>query len=204
MFGPRRLSILSAAGLVLAAAGCGRPVEPSPLGAPAPRIAAPFDGAVLTVTEAGAGPISRDTPFSAPAIAALFPNAEVTSRDLPWSASMVPAILVRQRDLVVRIDGDPETGLITRVHASGENARGPNGERLHDRGGPTSFSPDQCRAGRPDQVLTAVCRRTADSHVALTYTLGDFAPSPSEPTPYGELVAHGFLADIVWERTPPV
>ncbi|MDB5433499.1 MAG: hypothetical protein JWP35_4615 [Caulobacter sp.] len=211
---PRLLSILSAAGLVLAAAGCERPRKATAPGTPAPRIAAPFDGDVLTLTEAGAGPISRDTPFSAEAIAALFPNASVANHDLWSGTDMVPAILVHQRDLVIRIDGDPGTGLITSVSAAGENVRGPNGERLHDRGGPASFSPGQCAPGPATQGLgpqgldpqgfDLVCRRTADSHVALTYTLGDFAQRPAGISLYGELVAHGFLGGIAWQRSPPV
>ena len=201
---PRSLLLFVAAGLALA--GCGRQAErPSTvLGTPAPRLAAPFTGEVLTVTEAGAGPITRDTPFSAEAIAALFPDAEVTTADLTRSGRTIPVIRVRQTELLLTIESSADEPVIAAVHAGGENARGPNGEQLHQTGGPARFTPDQCPVDPAATALSAVCRRTPDSHVSLVFTVGDFGRPSNAASPYDQLVAHGFLADIVWERSPSV
>jgi hypothetical protein len=218
---PVRLAVLTAAALLLAAvSGCerrggplrgaldmpGPPVtaRPAPAAAPAPRIATPYAGGPLRVTESGAGPISAGAAFSAEAIAALFPEAEVTTRTAPAGYSIAPVVLVRQAGLGLRIEADADGAAIGRVLVWGDNAVGPNGERLQDRGGPKSFSPEQCRIPPHTTLLTAVCRRTPDSHVALTYTVGDFAPPRTAASDFDELVAHGFLAYIAWERTPPV
>jgi hypothetical protein len=206
MIGVRRRIRFAAAALALAAAGgCERPNEPvrAALGMPAPHVAAPYAGGPLRVTEAGVGPVTQETPFSADAIAALFPEAEVTTRTAPEGYALQPVILVRQTGLGMRIEGDAEKAVITRVLVWGDNALGPNGERLADTGGPKSFSPAQCRVRPNTALLTAVCRRTPDSHVSLTYTVGEFAPPRRAAADHDELIAHGFLAYIMWERSPP-
>lgn len=185
----------------LSLAGC----DAAPAAAPpatAPRLAAPHADGLLTVGEAGVGPITANTPFSAEALAALFPDAEVRDLGSPADCGGSACILVTGPGFRLRVDRDPSEPVIGRIHLSGEAARGPNGEEVLQRGLVGDFSPAQCRGREAPGVLTALCRRTADSHVGFLFSVGDFAPPRTAPTPLQELGARGYLAEIVWDRRP--
>lgn len=170
--------VLAVAAVALSA--CGQSSEPA--SAPAPKPAAPA-APVLTAagpfnaTKAGVGVVTDQTRFDMTALEKAFPGSRAETTFLVTPDNMVPVLsLSGENGLVVDVVEKNMLNRVGLINVLGGPVVGPGGEKIGSARSETSFTDEQCEAGKDQNYMTrTLCRRADDPNT--TYVFKGKGPS---------------------------
>jgi Protein of unknown function (DUF1131) len=151
-----------------------------------------------TITEAAAGPVTADTPYSAAAFRQLFPNERIDVIATADEDGIVNALTVFSDGLqVMMVIPDRGGKSIKAVHGSGLAVAGPNGERLGMTFKEVRMDRSACHVGTGAWLGMAVCTAARTPNVRLVFDNGGWDGPSNQLAPSANL-AEGRLQRIVW------
>lgn len=150
---------------------------------------------VIQLTQSGLGAVSRGTPYGANSLQAALPGFSFDTVQTATGAE-VTWLLTAFKDGQQQAQFEPDTSkkFVSRVHIVGQEAAGPNGERLGMNFAQTGGAKRSCKPGEAEWIGMALCRDGA-----LTYV---YAPPSYENADGGlpprETLAQSRLVRIIW------
>ncbi|MCB1436759.1 MAG: DUF1131 family protein [Rhodobiaceae bacterium] len=153
---------------------------------------------VIALTATGLGAVGADTPYSQKALANALPGFSfqtvktMSEGHLKWLLGAFSGGLQQ-----AQFEGGGTGGTIRRIHLVGQEAAGPNGERIGMTYGESGGSKLSCTPGRGEWSRMALCINEAHS---LTYI---YAPDdydwPEGRLPDAARLARARLVRMIWE-----
>ena len=152
---------------------------------------------IIQMTSSGIGPIGAGTPYSEQTIGQALPGFEL-GNVTTMSEGEVRHLLAAFRGGMQQLQFEPggANGLIGRVHLVGQEAAGPNGERIgmtYDESGGRSLD---CAAGSGDWTGMAICK-TIDTRLAYVYAPEGYN-GPDGQLPPRDVLVKSRLVRIIW------
>ena len=150
---------------------------------------------VIQITDKGLGPVGTGTPYGANSLQAALPGFSfdtvqtATGAEVTW---LLTAFKDGQQQ--AQFEADASKKYVARVHVVGQEAAGPNGERLGMTFAQTGGKSRSCKPGHAEWIGMALC-----SDGALTYV---YAPPAYDNADGGlpprETLAQSRLVRIIW------
>lgn len=156
---------------------------------------------VIQMTPSGVGPIGSGTPYSREAISTALPSFEFDNVRT-MSEGEVRHLLAAFKGGMQQLQFEPggSNGLIGRVHLVGQEAAGPNGERIGMTYVESGGSSLNCAAGQEEWTGMALCR-TPDQRLIYIYAPEGYN-GPDGVMPPADVLRQSRLVRIVWVARP--
>ena len=152
-------------------------------------------GPQIQITEAGAGGVTVETPYSEKAIAAALPGfttegfQAATEDKTEWA---IGAYNAEGFQVLHFYKGG--NGKLREMHGVTHHLQGPNGERIGMSFADIGTSRGDCRVGRNLWRGMAICKARGTSNVTLVYAI------PQYPGPFDQLAPSDQLREAVLQR----
>lgn len=152
---------------------------------------------VIQMTSSGIGPIGAGTPYSQETIGRALPGFELGSVTT-MSEGEVRHLLAAFKGGMQQLQFEPggPNGLIGRVHLVGQEAAGPNGERIGMTYAESGGRSLDCAAGTGDWSGMAICM-TNDRRLSYIYAPEAYS-GPDGQLPPRDVLVKARLVRIIW------
>ncbi len=152
---------------------------------------------VIQMTSSGIGPIGAGTPYSREGIGQALPGFEL-GNVTTMSEGEVRQFLAAFKGGMQQLQFEPggPNGLIGRVHLVGQEAAGPNGERIGMTYAESGGRALDCTAGSGDWTGMAICK-TSDQRLAYVYAPEGYT-GPDGQLPPRDVLVKSRLVRIIW------
>ena len=153
---------------------------------------------VIQMTTSGVGPVGAGTPYSQQSLAAALPGFEMgTVKTI--SQGQLKHLQTAFKGGMQQLQFEPNASgrLVSRIHLVGQEAAGPNGERIGMTFREAGGIRQNCQPGSNQWSRMALCKSPDGS---MTYV---FAPQeydgPENQLPPANVLAEAHLVRIIWE-----
>jgi len=155
----------------------------------------------IQMTTSGVGAIGAGTPYSQKSLGAALPGFDLgTVKTISQGRLKHLQTAFKGGMQQLQFEPDGAGKLVSRIHLVGQEAAGPNGERIGMTFRETGIGRQRCQPGSNQWSRMALCKSPDGS---MTYI---FAPQgydgPAEQLPPADILAGAHLVRIIWNANP--